>query len=96
MKYEPILDYVIVEVDEKEKKSLGGIVIPKSPDDFRHRQGKVIATGPGRHDNTGLLIPMQIKENDVVIFDGQRAFPLQKDKNHYCLREFEIFTKISK
>lgn len=92
MKFEPILDRIVVEKMERKNVSKGGIILPKSQEDDRNIPGKVIAVGPGRHDNNGLLLPMQIKEGDLVVFDSVTAYPINiAGTTVYTMREHEIF-----
>ena len=63
MKFRPLHDRVI----EAEEKSAGGIIIPDTAKE-KPSQGEVIAVGPGGRDETGKLIPIDVKEGDRVLF----------------------------
>jgi len=67
MKLRPLRDRVIIRRIEEEEVVEGGIVIP---DTAREKpiKGEVIAVGPGRRDENGKIIPMNVKEGDVVVF----------------------------
>ena len=55
----------------------------------------MIAVGPGRHDDKGILIPMQVKVDDMVIFDYVTAYPINiAGETYYTMREHELFTKV--
>ena len=67
----PLGDRVIVEpIPEHERGSetKSGIYIPETVDKERAEQGKVIAVGPGKRNDQGNLMPMQVKVGDVVLF----------------------------
>ena len=67
MQTRPLHDRVIVKRLEVERTTASGIVLPdmagEKPD-----QGEVIAVGPGKRDEAGKLIPMDVKVGDRVIF----------------------------
>jgi len=60
MKFRPLHDRVVVERIEADEKSAGGIIIPDTAKE-KPSQGKVIAVGPGGRDETGKLIPIDLK-----------------------------------
>jgi len=67
MKFRPLHDRVVVRRIEAEEKSTGGIIIPDTAKE-KPSQGEVIAVGPGGRDDTGKLIPIDVKEGDRVLF----------------------------
>jgi chaperonin GroES len=67
MKIRPLHDRVIVKRVEEERKTASGIVIPDSATE-KPDQGEVIAVGPGKRDDAGKLIPMDLKVGDKVLF----------------------------
>jgi len=67
MKFRPLHDRVVVRRIEAEGKSAGGIIIPDTAKE-KPSQGEVIAVGPGGRDETGKLIPIDIKGGDRVLF----------------------------
>ena len=63
----PLGDRILVEpVEEKEVKK-GGIIIPDTAKE-KPSQGEVTAVGPGGRDETGKLIPIDLKVGDRVLF----------------------------
>jgi chaperonin GroES len=66
-KIQPLGDRVIIEPLEAEEKTAGGILIPDTAKE-KQQKGKVIATGKGRLDENGKLIPLEVKVNDEVLF----------------------------
>jgi chaperonin GroES len=67
MKFRPLHDRVVVRRIEAEEKSIGGIIIPDTAKE-KPSQGEVIAVGPGGRDESGKLIPIDVKEGDRVLF----------------------------
>jgi chaperonin GroES len=67
MKFRPLHDRVVVRRIEAEDKSTGGIIIPDTAKE-KPSQGQVIAVGPGGRDESGKLIPIDVKEGDRVLF----------------------------
>jgi chaperonin GroES len=67
MKFRPLHDLVVVRRIEAEEKSAGGIIIPDTAKE-KPSQGEVIAVGPGGRDESGKLIPIDVKEGDRVLF----------------------------
>ncbi len=67
MNLQPLEDRLIVE-PKSEKETESGLIIPDTAEE-KPQQGKVLAVGPGRHsEQTGEVIPMDVKKGDVVIF----------------------------
>ena len=67
MKFRPLHDRVVVKRIEAEAKSAGGIIIPDTAQE-KPSQGEVTAVGPGARDETGKLIPLDLKVGDRVLF----------------------------
>ena len=67
MKFRPLHDRVVVRRIEAEEKSAGGIIIPDTVKE-KPSQGEVIAVGPGGRDESGKLIPIDVKAGDRVLF----------------------------
>jgi chaperonin GroES len=67
MKFRPLHDRVVVKRIDAEEKSAGGIIIPDTAKE-KPSQGEVIAVGPGGRDETGKLIPIDVREGDRVLF----------------------------
>src|SRR3974390_1878278 len=67
MKFRPLHDRVVVKRIDAEEKTAGGIIIPDTAKE-KPSQGEVIAVGPGGRDETGKLIPIDLKVGDRVLF----------------------------
>jgi chaperonin GroES len=67
MKFRPLHDRVVVKRIEAEEKTAGGIIIPDTAKE-KPSQGEIIAVGPGGRDESGKLIPIDLKVGDRVLF----------------------------
>jgi chaperonin GroES len=67
MKFRPLHDRVVVRRIEAEEKSAGGIIIPDTAKE-KPQQGEVLAVGQGKRDETGKLVPLDIKTGDRILF----------------------------
>ena len=67
MKFRPRHDRVVVRRVQEDTKTKGGIIIPDTAQE-KPMQGEVIAVGPGGRDETGKLIPIDVKAGDIVLF----------------------------
>jgi chaperonin GroES len=67
MKFRPLHDRVVVKRALNETKTAGGIIIPDTAGE-KPQQGEVVAVGPGARDETGKLVPLDIKKGDKVLF----------------------------
>jgi chaperonin GroES len=67
MKIRPLHDRVIVKRMEEERKTASGIVIPDTAAE-KPDQGEIIAVGPGKRNDRGDLIAMDVKVGDRVLF----------------------------
>ena len=84
MKLRPLHDRVIVKRVENETKTASGIVIPDSAAE-KPDQGEVLAVGPGRRDDKGERIPMDVQVGDVVIYGKFGGNEVKVDGEKYLL-----------
>jgi chaperonin GroES len=66
-KFRPLHDRVVVKRIDAEEKTKGGIIIPDSAKE-KPSQGEITAVGPGGRDESGKLIPIDLKVGDRVLF----------------------------
>lgn len=90
MQIRPLHDRVIVKRVETERTTASGIVLPgnaaEKPD-----QGEVLAVGPGRRDEAGKLIPMDVKVGDKVLFGKYSGQAVKVEGVEYLvMREEDI------
>jgi chaperonin GroES len=90
MKLRPINDRLVVLPLEEEHQTAGGIVIPDTAKE-KPGEGKVVAVGPGKHDEKGKRIPPDIKLNDSVLFGKYTGTEIKIDGvEHLIMREEDV------
>ena len=67
MKFRPLHDRVVVRRLEADEKTAGGIIIPDTAKE-KPMEGEVVAVGPGARDETGKLVPLDVKGGDRILF----------------------------
>ncbi len=67
MKIRPLNDRVLVVGIEEKEKTTGGIIIPDTAKE-KPQEGKVVTVGPGKWDENGKRIPLEVKKGDHVLF----------------------------
>ena len=67
MKFRPLHDRVLIRRVEGEEKTAGGIIIPDTAKE-KPMEGEIVAAGPGARDETGKLVPLDVKEGDRILF----------------------------
>ena len=67
MKFRPLGDRVVVRRVKEEQKTAGGIIIPDTAQE-KPSQGEITAVGPGGRDESGKLIPIDLKVGDRILF----------------------------
>jgi chaperonin GroES len=67
MKFRPLHDRVAVRRLEGEEKSKGGIIIPDTAKE-KPQEGEIIAVGSGAREESGKLVPLDVKKGDKVLF----------------------------
>jgi chaperonin GroES len=66
-KYRPLHDRVVVRRIDAEEKTAGGIIIPDTAKE-KPQQGEIVAVGPGARDESGKIVPLELKAKDKVLF----------------------------
>ena len=67
MKFRPLHDRVVVRRVESEARTAGGIIIPDTAKE-KPQEGEIIAVGPGARDESGKLVPLDVKAGDRILF----------------------------
>jgi len=84
MKFRPLHDRVVIERIDADAKSAGGIIIPDTAQEKPH-QGTVIGVGPGGRDESGKLIPIDLKVGDHVLFGKWSGTEVKIDGVDYLI-----------
>jgi chaperonin GroES len=96
MKLRPLADRVIVKRVEQETKTASGIVIPdnvaEKPD-----QGEVLSVGPGKRNERGDIVAMNVKAGDRVLFGKYSGQTVKVDGDELLvMREEDLFAVVEK
>ena len=90
MKIRPLHDRILVEPQKDEELKKGGIIIPDTAKE-KPQQGKVIAVGKGKRDDTGKVIPLDVKAGDVVLMPKYGGTEVKiDDKEFQLVREDDL------
>ncbi len=90
MKFRPLHDRIVVKRVEEETKTAGGIIIPQTAQE-KPIQGEVIAAGPGARDQTGKLVPLDVKIGDKVLFGKWSGTEVKIDgKDVVIMKESDV------
>jgi chaperonin GroES len=90
MKFRPLHDRIVITRIEAEAKSAGGIIIPDTAKE-KPQQGEVVAVGPGGCDESGKLIPIDVKAGDRVLFGKWSGTEVKIDDEDYLImKESEV------
>src|SRR6476620_6959783 len=84
MKFRPLHDRVVIERIEAEAKSAGGIIIPDTARE-KPQQGRVSAVGPGGRDESGKLIPIDVKVGNRILFGKWSGTEVKIDDVDYLI-----------
>ena len=95
MKFRPLHDRVVVRRIEAEEKTAGGIIIPDTAKE-KPQQGEVMSVGPGGRDESGKLIPIDVKPGDRVLFGKWSGTEVKLDGVEYLImKESDIMGVIT-
>jgi len=91
----PLGDRVLVKsVQEEDKKTKSGIIIPETIDKEKPEQGRVIAVGEGKYEN-GKLVTSRVKVGDTIIFSKYSPDESKVEgEEYYILKEENILAII--
>jgi Co-chaperonin GroES (HSP10) len=67
MSFRPLHDRVVVRRVDSEEKTAGGIIIPDTAKE-KPSEGVIVSVGPGARDESGKIVPLDVKEGDRVLF----------------------------
>ena len=94
MNFEPLGDRVLVEPSKEEEKTKGGIIIPDTAKE-KPQQGKVVAVGPGKRDDSGKVVPMNVAAGDNVLYGKYGGNEIKLEGKEYMLMDqSDIYGKI--
>jgi len=97
MNLQPLDDRIVVRPSEAEQTTASGLVIPDTAKE-KPQQGEVLAVGPGRRsDNTGEIIPLDVKVGDTVIYSKYGGTEITEGgEDLLILNGRDVLAKVSK
>ena len=91
----PLEDKILVQANEAETTTASGIVIPDTAKE-KPQEGKVLAVGPGRFDDNGKRIPIDVV-GDVVIYSKYGGTEVKYNGKEYLLLSArDVLAKVAK
>ncbi len=92
----PLEDRIVVQTVEAEQTTASGLVIPDTAQE-KPQEGSVVAVGPGRVDDNGNRIPMDVAAGDVVIYSKYGGTEVTYAGEEYLiLSARDILAKVEK
>lgn len=86
----PLADRVVVEPIERDEMTASGIYVPETAKE-KPQEGKVVAVGPGRRDEDGDYVDMDVKLGDRVLYAKYAGTEVKlDDKKYLILKESDI------
>ena len=90
LKLKPLADRLVVEPTEREEMTASGIFVPETAKE-KPQEGKVVAAGPGRKDDEGKRIPMDVAAGDRVLYAKYAGTEVKLEGTKYLiLKESDI------
>ncbi len=84
MKFRPLHDRVVVRRLESEERTTGGIIIPDTAKE-KPQEGEIIAVGPGARDESGKIVPLDVKKGDRILFGKWSGTEVKIDGEEYLI-----------
>jgi chaperonin GroES len=92
----PLADRLVVKNVQQEEVLASGIVIPDTAKE-KPQQAEVVAVGPGRVDDNGNRVAMEISVGDIVVYAKYSGNEIKIDQEEYLiLSEKDVLAKIQK
>jgi chaperonin GroES len=91
----PLGDRVVVEPSEGDEQTPGGILLPETAKE-KPQQGTILAVGPGRRDDNGKLVQLDVKTEDKVLYAKYAGTEIKVDgKKLLILKESDILAVVT-
>jgi len=90
LKLKPLADRLVVEPIEREEVTASGIYVPETAKE-KPQEGEVVAVGPGRKDEEGNRIAMDVSKGDRVLYAKYAGTEVKlEDKEYLILKESDV------
>jgi chaperonin GroES len=94
MNLKPLGDRIVVEPAEREDRTASGIILPETAKE-KPQEGEVLAVGPGRRDEEGKRIPMDVKKGDRVLYAKYSGTEVKvDDKKLLIMKESDVLALV--
>ncbi len=94
LKVRPLGDRILVRRLEEQEVVKGGIIIPDTAKE-KPQRGEVVAVGPGRLDDDGKRIPLDVKKDDQILFGKYAGNEVTiEDEEYLIMREDDVLAVI--
>ena len=95
MNFKPLHDRVLVRRVESDQKTAGGIIIPDTAQE-KPMEGEVLEVGSGARDETGKLVPLDVKKKDKILFGKWSGTEVKMNGEEYLImKESDIMGVIT-
>jgi len=97
LKLKPLGDRLVVEAIEQDETTASGILIPETAKE-KPQEGNVLAAGPGRLDDSGKRVTMEVKVGDRVLYARYAGteIKLEGNKKVLILRESDVLALVER
>jgi chaperonin GroES len=94
-KLKPLGDRLVVEPIEQEDTTSGGILLPETAKE-KPQEGRVLAAGPGKLDDSGKRVKMEVKVGDRVLYARYAGteIKIEENKKVLVLKESDILALV--
>lgn len=95
MNLKPLGDRVIVKPKSPDEKTKGGIILPDTAQE-KPMEGEVVAVGPGKIDDAGKKVTMELKVGDKILYGKYSGTEVKIDNDEYLImREADVYAVIN-
>lgn len=86
----PLGDRVFIKISEQDEKTAGGIYLPDAAKE-KPQVGAIVAVGPGKRNDDGQLVPLEVKVGDKVLYSKYAGTEVKLgDEDYVLLAERDI------
>jgi len=94
MNLKPLGDRIVVEPAERAERTASGIILPETAKE-KPQEGEVLAVGPGRRDEEGKRVPMDVKKGDRVLYAKYSGTEVKvDDKKLLIMKESDVLALV--
>ncbi len=96
MTIKPLGDRVLVKIVDEDEQVRGGIIIPDTAKE-KPQQGEIVAVGPGKATDDGKVLPMNVKEGNIILFGKYAGTEVKVEGEELMImNESDIFGIVEK